>query len=81
MAKEEWVTVKQEWCDAIGEEVELKEQRVYPNDVIPDPTNYRVVARRCSVDITCNVAGFPCKWAYLNEELDPFVERENKRNQ
>lgn len=79
MATQEWVAVTQEWCNLVEQEVQLLELRVYPADVLPDTQPYRVAARKCSVDITCNMAGFPCKWAYTNPELDPFVERANER--
>jgi hypothetical protein len=75
MATEKWVAVKKEWCNLIEQDVELLEKRVYPQDVIPGPTNYRVEARKCSVDVTCNMAGFPCKWAFTNPQLDPFALR------
>ncbi|MCB8923293.1 MAG: hypothetical protein H6662_17025 [Ardenticatenaceae bacterium] len=81
MATQKWVAIKQEWCNLVEQDVELMELRVYPDDVIPGPQEYKVTARKCSVDVTCNMAGFPCKWAYTNPELDPFVERERERNE
>ena len=60
MASEKWVSVKQEWCDLLQQEVVMLERRVFPDDVIPDPQNYRVMARKCSADTTCNMAGYPC---------------------
>ena len=79
MASEKWVSVKQEWCDLLQQEVVMLERRVFPDDVIPGPQNYRVIARKCSADTTCNMAGYPCKWAYTNPNLDPFVERAQDR--
>ncbi|MCA9972008.1 MAG: hypothetical protein KC425_17410 [Anaerolineales bacterium] len=79
MATQEWVAVTQEWCNLVEQEVQLLGLRVCPADVLPGPQPCRVAARKCSVDITCNMAGFPCKWAYTNPELDPFVERANER--
>lgn len=79
MATEKWVAVKHEWCDLVEQEVELLELRVYPSDVMPGPQNYQVKARKCAVDVTCNMAGFPCKWAYTNPEIDPFAIREKER--
>ncbi len=79
MATEQWVAVKREWCNLVEQDVDLLELRVYPADVLPTGQEYRVKARKCSVDVTCNMAGFPCKWAYTNPELDPFVERERER--
>ena len=80
MATEKWVAVKNEWCDLIGKEVELLELRVYPADVLPEGQDFQVKARRCSVDVTCNMAGFPCKWAFTNPDIDGFQERERDRD-
>ncbi len=80
MAMQKWVAVKQEWCDLVEQDVELLELHIYPDDIISGPQEYRVAARKCSVDVTCNMAGFPCKWAYTNPELDPFIERARERD-
>lgn len=81
MATQKWIAVKREWCNLAEQDVELMELRVYPEDVIPGTQAYKVAARKCSVDVTCNMAGFPCKWAYTNPELDPFIERERERGE
>lgn len=81
MAKQEWVAVTREYCDRVEQDVDLLELRIYAADVLPDTQPYQVAARKCSVDVTCNMAGFPCKWAYTNPEVDPFVLREAERRQ
>ena len=70
MATCKWVTARKKWCDLANREVELMERRVYPADTLPSGTGYRVVARKCSAGLACNLAGFPCKWAYTNPCCD-----------
>ena len=70
MAVLKWVTTRKKWCDLAHREVELMERRVYPADTLPDGIGYQVVARKCSADIVCNLAGFPCQWAYTNPGCD-----------
>lgn len=59
-------------CEYRPGRAELIEERVYPADPIPDLAGYRVVSRRCSRAVECNLAGVPCKWAFLNPFNDPF---------
>lgn len=73
MARSEWVPVKKIWCDRIGGEAQLLEQWVYPEEIMPDTAPYRVVGRKCSTGLECNIAGAPCKWSYINPDHDPFV--------
>ena len=72
MAKSEWVTVQKQWCHLLGDEAELLEQRVYPTEIIPDMETYRVVGRKCSAAILCNLNGCQCKWSYTNPNVDRF---------
>lgn len=72
MAAAKWVVVEQKRCDLIGVDVTLQERRIYPADFLIDMVPYQVAACRCSADIICNMAGYPCKWAYTNPDLDPF---------
>ncbi len=72
MAKEEWVTVGKKWCDLIQLEAEIKEHRVYPDNIMPDGIPYKVVAHKCSADMDCNMAGVPCAMAYNNPGTDRF---------
>ncbi|HLF37360.1 MAG TPA: hypothetical protein VI520_05445 [Anaerolineales bacterium] len=72
MASSGWVVVKQGWCDQGGQEARLLERRVYPAEILPDTVGFRVTARRCDRDVACNLAEFPCCWAFTRPELDPF---------
>ena len=72
MALEAWVMVEEKWCDLIGLDVALEERRVYPDDRIPDMESFRVLGRRCTADVACNLAGVHCCWAYTNPNQDKF---------
>ncbi|MEW5986966.1 MAG: hypothetical protein AB1791_10065 [Chloroflexota bacterium] len=72
MVREEWVVVARKWCDLIGREAEILEHRLYPADILPNTVAYRVVARKCSADIACNIAEHPCQWAYTAPGFDRF---------
>ena len=74
MAAEMWVTVESKYCDLIEADVQLEERWVFPDDIIPDLERYRVLGRRCSADVACNIAGIPCRWAYTNPVVDQFHE-------
>jgi hypothetical protein len=72
MAAEKWVTVSTKYCELIGLDVQLQERRVYPAEMMPDMSGFRVIARKCSADLSCNLAGIPCQWAFTNPECDRF---------
>ena len=72
MATVEWVTVRSIWCDRVGQEAELVEQRVYPSDRMSDVESYHVKARKCHLGVDCNLAGYRCRWSFLNPGYDPF---------
>ena len=72
MAVEKWISVAEKYCDLIGKDVALEERRVFPANRIPDMEPFRVLARRCTADVACNLAGIPCAWAYTNPNLDQF---------
>ena len=73
MATERWVVVKTQWCDILGREAQLLERRAYPDSRMPDTELFRVLGRRCSEDIECNLMGCTCKWAYTGAEVDRFA--------
>ena len=73
MATERWVVVKTQWCDILQKEAQLLERRAYPHSRMPDMEVFRVLGRRCSEDITCNMIGCTCKWAYTGDEVDRFA--------
>jgi hypothetical protein len=72
MATAEWIVARELWCGRAGWEARLLERRVYPAEILPDAVGYRVTARRCDRDVACNLAGFPCRWAFTRPEFDPF---------
>jgi hypothetical protein len=56
----------------LGEEVVLEVQRVYGADILPDQPP-RLLARRCSQGLACNMMERPaCKWAGTLPGYDPF---------
>ncbi|MBI3360634.1 MAG: hypothetical protein HY023_05940 [Chloroflexi bacterium] len=76
MAKIAWESVQKHWCDLMQEEAHLLEERIYPDDLLPDAAlPYQVGARKCSFGIDCNLAGYHCRWAWTNPDYDPFTER------
>lgn len=74
MAYEAWITVGTKVCDYIEMVVEMRERRLYPADILPTATDvdYRVLERRCTGAIPCNMAGIRCEWAYTNPGADKF---------
>jgi len=69
--------VKTLWCDYLSQKAELIEERVYPCDLIPDLTaEFQLRSRWCALGRACNLAGYPCRWAYTNPERDPLELRE-----
>ena len=69
-----WESAARHWCDLQKCEAELLEQRVYPGDSLPDTrARYQVRARRCSLALDCNLAGYYCRWAWTNPDNDPFA--------
>ena len=67
--------VEQEiWCDQIEDPASLVEERVYLGDSLAEQGvhNYRVIKRRCSRALECNIAEHPCQWSYLNPTGDVF---------
>lgn len=72
MAYQAWVTTSTAWCDRVDSEASMMEKRVYPSEIMPDFPGYQVRARKCSLGIACNLAGFTCKWAYTELGSDPF---------
>jgi hypothetical protein len=74
MAETVWETIECFWCSQVRREAQRLEQRVYPHEVLPDVGRpYHVRARRCSLDVECNLAGANCCWAFANPNNDPFA--------
>lgn len=73
MAEERWITVGKRWCEFRNEEAELLERRAFPSGILRFYQAPRVLERKCSFAIECNMAGYPCKWSYINPDYDPFA--------
>ncbi len=72
MSRTEWVILNEHVCPFHGGPATLEELRVYPADLLPEPSRYQVVQRRCSSAIACNLSNIPCRWAFTNPDVDPF---------
>lgn len=72
MASEQWVTIGERWCECRQGPAQLFERRVIPSGIQQGLQSERVVERRCDCAIECNMAGYPCRWAFTNPENDPF---------
>ncbi len=74
MALIDRVTVTAKHCDMIGQDVEFREERVYPSaDFLRTHGNaYWVKSCGCTAAIRCNMAGIPCRWALNNPDSDRF---------
>lgn len=74
MAVETWVTVGTKYCENIDMNVEMRELRLYPAEMIPAAAevDYRVIQRHCTGAIPCNMAGIPCEWAFNNPGMNRF---------
>lgn len=72
MAAQEWTNLGSKYCGLIQMDIKLEEKRVYPSARLPDTERFRVVNRRCSAEVACNLAGVPCKWAFTNPSTDQF---------
>ena len=73
MAEVCWQRVRTAVCDGIGEEVHLEALLVYPVDLFPDQPP-RVMRRRCSAAVTCNLRDQPtCCWSGTLPGYDPFI--------
>ena len=72
MAHTAWVTTGTKWCERASSEANMMEKRIYPSEIMPDFPGHRVAARKCSLSISCNLQGFPCKWAYTEASEESF---------
>ncbi|MBL8058891.1 MAG: hypothetical protein JNK29_19455 [Anaerolineales bacterium] len=76
MTQTVWEVVDSIKCERTGETAQLLEQRVYASDPLPDVGRpFKVLARKCSTGGECNLAGFPCRWSYINPTYDPFSDK------
>ena len=67
-------TVKAIYCERVQQNVNLVEERIYPDAILPDSpgAQYLVKNRKCNLGIDCNLVGNACKWSGLNPNYDPF---------
>jgi hypothetical protein len=72
MAATKWVVANRTWCERAGAEAILMEQRVYSAEILPDAMSHRVIARRCSIAMECNLVEIPCRWSFTRPAFDPF---------
>ncbi|MCZ7669395.1 MAG: hypothetical protein M5U34_20560 [Chloroflexi bacterium] len=72
MTTTKWVIVDKKWCEYIEMEATIMEQRLYPPDLLPDSPSYRVISRKCSANIVCNLTGVPCAYAFTNPTTNRF---------
>jgi hypothetical protein len=73
MAIQAWVTVATKYCDLLQHDVSFMEQRVYPTTDAPALVGFHVRAKKCSEDVVCNMAGYPCCWAFTNPASDRYA--------
>lgn len=76
MAQKSWKPVKVRYCDRVDSDVTYEIQVMNAPDIMPDQPP-RILARRCSKGMECNVANHPgCFWSGTNPLYDPFAEPE-----
>lgn len=63
-------------CDLIHQDVELREQRVYPTAHFLSDFGraYQVHAYACTAGVDCNLAGISCKWALNAPDTDQLTD-------
>lgn len=72
MAMQKWVATGTKYCELIQLEIEMQERRVYPPARLPNTERFRILNRRCSAEVACNMANVPCKWAFTNPTTDQY---------
>lgn len=72
MAHEKWVIVGERWCEYRKGTAYLLERRVTPAGFQQQLGSSRTIERKCDCALECNMAGYPCKWAFTRPENDPF---------
>jgi len=71
MAERTWQVQKIKYCEHVGHEIALENQVVYPAEHLPDQPP-RILARRCSNAIECNmVEKASCALCGTNPDFDP----------
>jgi hypothetical protein len=75
MTDRRWIATRTIYCDRLGGQVALLEERIYPDDRLPDVgAPYQVHQKKCAHWLECNLAGIPCCWSGINPGYDPFED-------
>ncbi|MDP1545587.1 MAG: hypothetical protein Q8L87_06155 [Anaerolineales bacterium] len=70
MAEKIWQVEKIKFCERVGEEVSIENEVAYPAEYLPDQPP-RILARRCSHALECNMLEKPaCNLCGTNPDLD-----------
>ena len=71
MAEKIWQVEKIKYCEHVGREVQIENEVVYPAENLPDQPP-RIVARRCSNALECNLLEkAACALCGTNPGIDP----------
>ncbi len=71
MAEKTWKVEKSKYCEHAEHEVQIEDEVVYPPEILPDQPP-RVIARRCSNALECNMMDkAACLLCGTNPNLDP----------
>jgi hypothetical protein len=73
MAGLTWREERRMLCPRAGQVARLLVEVLTAAELLGDEQQARVRARRCDLDMECNQAGYPCRWAFTNPDLDPFA--------
>ena len=70
MAKKVWQVEKVKYCEHVEQEVAIENEVIYPAEFLPDQPP-RVIARRCSHSLECNMIEKPaCALCGTNTDMD-----------
>jgi hypothetical protein len=66
MAERIWQVKQIKYCEHVGHEIALENEVIYPAEQLPDQPP-RILARRCSNGIECNLMDkAACEWCGTN---------------
>jgi len=70
MAEKIWVVEKSKYCEHVGHEILIENEILLPAEHLPEQPP-RIVARRCSCALECNLMEHPaCALCGTNPNLD-----------
>lgn len=71
MAKKVWQVEKTKYCEHVQEVIAIEAEVVYPAEHLPDQAP-RILARRCSKGMECNLMDKPaCALCGTNPDINP----------